>query len=62
MEGVAVRVGHHCCQPLMRKLGVGGTARASVYLYNTLEDVEAFARGLKKVKSFFKIGSAAKAR
>jgi cysteine desulfurase/selenocysteine lyase len=62
MEGVAVRVGHHCCQPLMRKFGVGGTARASFYLYNTLEDVEAFARGLKKVKEFFKIDSPAKAR
>lgn len=58
-EGVAVRVGHHCCQPLMRKLQTGGTARASVYLYNTLEDVEAFARGLKKVKEFFKVGARA---
>ncbi|PCI33705.1 MAG: cysteine desulfurase [Elusimicrobia bacterium] len=55
-EGVAVRVGHHCCQPLMRKLGIGGTARASFYLYNSLEDVEAFARGLSKVKEFFKVG------
>jgi cysteine desulfurase/selenocysteine lyase len=58
-EGVAVRVGHHCCQPLMRKLQTGGTARASVYLYNTDEDIEAFARGLKKVKEFFKVGAKA---
>jgi len=62
MEGVAVRVGHHCCQPLMRKFKVGGTARASFYLYNTLEDVEAFARGLKKVKEFFKVGVPVKVR
>jgi cysteine desulfurase/selenocysteine lyase len=61
MEGVAVRVGHHCCQPLMRKLEIGGTARASFYLYNTLEDVETFARGLRKVKEFFKIDTAAAA-
>lgn len=61
MEGVAVRVGHHCCQPLMRKLKVGGTARASFYLYNTMEDVEAFARGLRKVKEFFKVGAAVRA-
>ncbi|MBI3297979.1 MAG: cysteine desulfurase [Elusimicrobia bacterium] len=58
-EGVAVRVGHHCCQPLMRKLQTGGTARASVYLYNTEDDIEAFARGLKKVISFFKVGAKA---
>lgn len=58
-EGVAVRVGHHCCQPLMRRLQTGGTARASVYLYNTEEDVEAFARGLRKVKGFFKVGAKA---
>ncbi len=55
-EGVAIRVGHHCCQPLMRKLQTGGTARASLYLYNTSEDVEAFGRGLKKVLEFFKVG------
>ncbi|MBI5595054.1 MAG: cysteine desulfurase [Elusimicrobia bacterium] len=55
-EGVAIRVGHHCCQPLMRRLQTGGTARASVYLYNTEEDVEVFARALKKVKGFFKVG------
>jgi len=55
MEGIAVRVGHHCCQPLMRRLGVGGTARASFYLYNTLDDVEAFGEALRKVKRFFRI-------
>ncbi|MDE2292816.1 MAG: cysteine desulfurase [Elusimicrobia bacterium] len=58
-EGVAVRVGHHCCQPLMRRLHTGGTARASVYLYNTEEDVEAFARALRKACGFFKVGAKA---
>ena len=59
MEGVAVRVGHHCCQPLMRRLGIGGTARASFYLYNDEEDAEAFARALRRVKDFFKVGGEA---
>jgi len=54
-DGVAIRVGHHCCQPLMRKLGVSGTARASFYIYNTPEEVEIFARALKKAKEFFKV-------
>ena len=62
MEGVAVRVGHHCCQPLMKKFDVGGTARASFYFYNTLEEVEAFGRGLRKVKEFFKVGQPVKVR
>jgi cysteine desulfurase/selenocysteine lyase len=52
-EGVAVRVGHHCCQPLMRKLGISGTARASFYLYNTLEEVDALVRALGGVRQFF---------
>jgi len=59
-EGIAIRAGHHCCQPLMRKLKIGGTARASFYLYNTFEDVEAFGRGLRKVKDFFRVPAEAK--
>ncbi|MBI5202749.1 MAG: cysteine desulfurase [Elusimicrobia bacterium] len=59
-EGIAIRAGHHCCQPLMRKLKIGGTARASFYVYNTLEDVSAFGRGLRKVKDFFKVPAEAK--
>jgi cysteine desulfurase / selenocysteine lyase len=55
LEGVAVRVGHHCCQPLMHKLQCGGTARASFYLYNDESDLEALGRGLKRVLEFFKI-------
>ena len=56
LDGVAVRVGHHCCQPLMHKLQCGGTARASFYLYNDDSDVEAFERALKRTLEFFKIG------
>jgi cysteine desulfurase/selenocysteine lyase len=52
-EGVAIRAGHHCCQPLMRKLGVTATARASFYLYNTEEDVERLVAALIKAKEFF---------
>ncbi len=55
LEGVAVRVGHHCCQPLMNKLQCGGTARASFYLYNDESDVEALGRALQRTLTFFKI-------
>ncbi len=56
-EGVAVRTGHHCAQPLMKVLGVSATVRASFYLYNTDEDVEALCRALAKVKEVFNIGT-----
>jgi len=49
-EGIAVRAGHHCCQPLMKWLQVPSTARASFYLYNTLEEVDALARWLSMAK------------
>jgi len=49
-EGVAIRTGHHCCQPLMRRLGVPATARASFALYNTRAEVDAFIRALGKVR------------
>jgi len=62
LEGVAVRVGHHCCQPLMHKLQCGGTARASFYLYNDESDVEALGRALKRTLDFFKIGAKAGVR
>ncbi len=52
-EGVCVRAGHHCAQPLHRALGVQATARASVYLYNTPEDIDALVRGLERVRAFF---------
>ena len=53
LEGVAIRAGHHCCQPLMMKLKVSGTARVSFYLYNTLEEVELMGRVLRKTREFF---------
>ncbi|MGQ0644242.1 MAG: cysteine desulfurase [Elusimicrobiota bacterium] len=53
-EGVAIRVGHHCCQVLMRKFDVAGTARASFYIYNTREDVDALAAALRKVEAVFR--------
>jgi len=55
LEGVAVRVGHHCCQPLMHKLQCGGTARASFYLYNDESDLLSFERALKRTLEFFKV-------
>ena len=48
-EGIAIRTGHHCAQPLMQVYGVAATARASLALYNTREDVDALVRGLRKV-------------
>jgi len=52
-EGIAIRAGHHCCQPLMRWLQVSATARASFYLYNTEQDVDRLADALVKTKEFF---------
>jgi cysteine desulfurase/selenocysteine lyase len=52
-DGVAIRAGHHCAQPLMDHLGVPATARASFGLYNDAEDVAALVRGLERVKRIF---------
>ena len=52
-EGVAVRAGHHCCQPLHALLDVPATARASFYLYNTNDDIDRLAAGLEKAKAIF---------
>jgi cysteine desulfurase/selenocysteine lyase len=52
-EGVAVRAGHHCCQPLMARLGVTATARASLAMYNTREDVHALVAALRTVHEVF---------
>lgn len=49
-QGIAIRTGDHCAQPLMNRLGVPGTARASFSIYNTVEDVEALFKALQKVK------------
>jgi cysteine desulfurase / selenocysteine lyase len=52
-EGIAIRTGHHCAQPLMRRLGVAATARASLAFYNRREDVDALVSGLHKVREVF---------
>jgi cysteine desulfurase / selenocysteine lyase len=52
-EGVAIRTGHHCCQPLMDRLGVPATARASLALYNTRADIDALASALLRVREVF---------
>jgi cysteine desulfurase/selenocysteine lyase len=49
-EGVAVRTGHHCAQPVMQRYGIPATVRASFGLYNTREEVDALVRGIRKVK------------
>lgn len=52
-DGIAVRAGHHCAQPLMKWLDTNSTARASFYIYNTKEEVDTFIRGLERTKEFF---------
>lgn len=52
-RGVCVRAGHHCCQPLMRRLGVPGTARASFYVYNDEADVDALVAGVESARELF---------
>jgi cysteine desulfurase/selenocysteine lyase len=52
-EGICIRAGHHCAQPLMRKLGVPATARASFYVYNDHADVDALVESLDKAKGWF---------
>jgi len=53
LEGVAIRAGHHCCQPLMTRLGVSATNRASFYLYTITEEIDSLVSGLHKVKKLF---------
>jgi len=52
-QGIAVRTGHHCAWPLTRKLGVPATTRASVYLYNTIEDLDALISGVHGAQKYF---------
>ena len=56
-EGVAVRAGHHCAQPLMQYLGVNATCRASFYFYNTRADVDRWIAALKKVREVMHLGA-----
>ena len=52
-QGIAVRAGHHCAQPVMRKLNIAATTRVSFYFYNTKEEIDYFVDQLKKAKEFF---------
>ncbi|MFA0764911.1 MAG: hypothetical protein XFASWVDF_002656, partial [Candidatus Fervidibacter sp.] len=51
--GICIRAGHHCAQPLMRRLNVAATARASFYLYNTPDEIDALVDALCKAHQFF---------
>jgi cysteine desulfurase/selenocysteine lyase len=53
-QGIAVRTGHHCAWPLTRSLGVPATTRASLYLYNTIEDNDALIEGINSAMRYFK--------
>ena len=53
-SGIAIRTGHHCTQPLHRELGISGTARASLYIYNTREEIDTFVAELKGTIEFFR--------
>ncbi len=53
VDGICVRSGHHCAQPLMERLGLPATARASFYIYNDMDDVDALVSGVKKVQEVF---------
>jgi cysteine desulfurase/selenocysteine lyase len=52
-QGVAIRTGHHCAQPILRRFDVPSTTRASLSFYNTKEDIDRLIEGIKTVKSFF---------
>ena len=52
-EGIAVRTGHHCAQPVMDRFGVSATSRASLVFYNTREEIDALVAGLHKVREVF---------
>jgi len=53
LEGVAIRAGHHCCQPLMKRLGVAATNRASFYVYTVPDEIDRLVAGLHRVKQVF---------
>jgi cysteine desulfurase/selenocysteine lyase len=55
-EGIAVRAGHHCAQPVMRKLEVPATTRASFYFYNTYQEVDKLVEQIEKAREYFGYG------
>ena len=56
-QGVAIRAGHHCAQPLMEHLGIGACARASLAVYNTPRDIETFLSSLNTVRRWMGLGT-----
>ena len=52
-EGVAVRTGHHCAQPVMERFGVPATTRASMAVYNTKEEIDVLVKGIQKARELF---------
>jgi cysteine desulfurase/selenocysteine lyase len=52
-QGIAIRTGHHCAQPVMERFGIPATARASFAVYNTKEEVDALAAGIRRVQEVF---------
>ena len=52
-QGIAVRAGHHCAQPLLKRLGVEATARASFYVYNRRQEIDTLADGIRELEGFF---------
>jgi len=54
-EGIAIRSGHHCAQPLVERLGANAVSRASFYVYNTREEIDKFIEVLNNAKKIFKI-------
>ena len=54
-DGVAIRAGHHCCQILHEKLGVPATARASIGVYNTKEDIDILSKAIENCKKVFQV-------
>ena len=58
-DGIAVRVGHHCAEPLHTRFGISGTARASFYIYNSCADIDQLVEGIVRVQKFFGVTSCA---
>ena len=54
-DGIAVRSGHHCAQPLMERLGVSSTTRASVYIYNTEDEIDRLVESVERAGRVFKV-------
>jgi cysteine desulfurase / selenocysteine lyase len=54
-KGIAIRGGHHCAKPLMKKIGINGTSRASAYIYNSIEDLDKLISGIKEAQKIFQV-------